>query len=158
MHRRCGAGSEAPLGRSDPLSSGGEAWRSPARWSRAAWGKPCLRATVDKTPRRRSFWGYFLLLFNILKCDERINGARLPDPYGRLCLIKTEWILGGPRSPCCTNTDLLLSADIIEPVEIGNMALGSWQIFVGLQFRIITRKCDCVTFPSHAIQFKNSNI
>lgn len=43
----------------------------------------CLGVTVDEMCGRlgQEEASFFFLLFNILKCDERINKACLPDPY-----------------------------------------------------------------------------
>ena len=76
----------APLRRrSDPLRRRGEPG-NPRRGEVAPLGgKPRLRATkcavVSSKRRLLFFFFFFKLLFNILKCDERINEARLPDPY-----------------------------------------------------------------------------
>ncbi|KAG7509148.1 hypothetical protein JOB18_035816 [Solea senegalensis] len=54
------------------------------RFSGAAWGKQSLKATVDKMCGRfgqERVSEPSALLFNILTCDERINEARLQDPY-----------------------------------------------------------------------------
>lgn len=69
-------GSSAPAGKTWK-SRRGEGEVAPRR------GKPRLRATVDKMCGRlvQKEAPFFFLLFNILKCDERINEARLPDPY-----------------------------------------------------------------------------
>lgn len=73
-------GSSAPAGKTWK-SRRGEGEVAPRR------GKPRLRATVDKMCGRLVqkeapfFFFFFFLLFNILKYDERINEARLPDPY-----------------------------------------------------------------------------
>lgn len=73
--------------RSGLLSAGGASWRSRAavKWCRS--GEALPQATVDgrlgqeEASEAPFFFFFFPSLFNILKCDERINGARLPDPY-----------------------------------------------------------------------------